>query len=627
MKILNPIESRHGAFCLTRADVLLCAFLLLSIIVAYWQVRTHEFTNFDDNYYVTENENVRAGLSAENIHWAFSFKDKEKTYWHPLAWLSHMMDVELFGLDAGKHLVVNMLLHAGNSMLLLIFLRLATGTFWRSALVALLFALHPLNVESVAWVAARKNVLSTFFWMMVLIAYLRYVRNSDLAHYFILLFAFFCSLMAKPMLVTLPCVLLILDYWPLNRLADRRGDGACENGHFSMFKTDRNVGGLQLMLEKIPLLMLSGLLVFVTLFSFKDGTISLVKVPLALRFENAIVSYVQYIGKIFWPKDLAVFYPFPASVPLWQTLGAGCLLAIVTWFFFRSTRSAPYLIVGWLWFLGTLVPVIGLMQAGLWPALADRFAYIPQIGIYIIVAWGFHDLTRNRIKSAYVAAAVAMAVCLLFVITRQQVTYWQNSKTLFERAIAVTDNNFVTHYNLGCILDGEGQKQAAMEQYEKALSINPYYARSHNNLGNNLLGMGQLQGALAHLRKAVLLEPHNAEAHNNIGVALIEVGEISEAMRHFKAALKIAPEYAEAHNNLGVVLRWQGMNNEAIRHYATALKYLPDYIEARNNLGKALSVSGKTDMAKNQFKRVLALSPTDGVARRELEKLALRGDR
>ena len=620
-------ESRHQPHYLTRADVLVCVMLLLLILGAYWQVKTHDFTSFDDNYYVTENDHVRSGLSAENFRWAFSFENKEKTYWHPLAWLSHMVDVELFGLNPGMHLVVNTLLHAGNAVLLFVFLRLATGAFWRSAVVAILFALHPLNVESVAWIAARKNVLSTFFWMLVLIAYLQYVRNSDFRHYAILLFVFLCSLTVKPMLVTLPCVLLLLDYWPLRRMTERGDNWVGGNVLRKDIKANRTGKKIHYVLEKIPLLMLSGLLIFVAVFSFKDGTISVAKVPLPIRFENAIVSYIRYIGKIFWPQDLAFFYPFPESIPLWQTLGAGCLLAALTWVFLRLVRSAPYLTVGWLWFLGTLVPVIGLVQAGLWPSMADRFAYIPQIGIYIAVAWGIHDLARNRIKPVYIAASVAVAAGLLFVMTQKQVTYWQNSKTLFERAVSVTSHNAVAHYNLGCVLDREKQQQEAMEQYEKALSIKPYYARAHNNLGNSLLGLGLTQSALAHLQNAVRIDPLIPEAHNNIGVALTKMGEIKAAERQFKEALKINPEYAEAHNNLGAVLRWQGKNHEAVRHYMTALKYMPDYIEARNNLGKALAMAGKTDLARNQFKRVLALSPEDDVARRELEKLSQRGSR
>ena len=620
-------ESTNILYSHIRNDILVCLFLILVTSAVYWQVQNHDFTSFDDNYYVTDNDHVRSGLSAENFRWAFSFEDKEKTYWHPLAWLSHMVDVELFGLNPGMHLVSNTLLHAGNAVLLFFFLRLATGAFWRSAVVAILFALHPLNVESVAWIAARKNVLSTFFWMLVLIAYLQYVRNSDFRHYAILLLVFLCSLMVKPMLVTLPCVLLLLDYWPLRRMPERRDDGAGGKGSRQVIKDDRTGKIIHYVLEKIPLLMLSGLLIFVAVFSFKDGTISVVKVPLPIRFENAVVSYIRYIGKIFWPQDLAVFYPFPVSIPLWQTLGAGCLLTALTWVFFRSVRSAPYLTVGWLWFLGTLVPVIGLVQAGLWPAMADRFAYIPQIGIYIVVAWGIHDLARNRIKPVYIAASVAVAASLLFMITLKQVTYWQNSKTLFERAVSVTAQNAVAHYNLGCVLDREKQHHAAMEQYGKALSINPYYARAHNNMGNSLLGLGLTQKALVYLQSAVRLDPFNPEAHNNIGVALTKMGEIKAAERQFKEALKINPEYAEAHNNLGAVLRWQGKNNEAVRHYMMALQYMPDYIEARNNLGKALFRIGKTDMAKNQFKRVLALSPEDNVARRELEKLSQKGSR
>jgi tetratricopeptide (TPR) repeat protein len=611
---VSRCQSRQRSEFTVRTEWLICLLLVFVIFGGYWQVRTHEFTTFDDNYYVTNNKRVNTGLSAENIRWAFSFEGKEKTYWHPFTWIAHMLDVQLFGLNPGMHLMMNTCLHAANAILLFIFLRLATGAIWRSALVALIFALHPLNVESVAWVAARKNVLSTFFWMLVLCAYLYYTANGTFLRYSILMLVFFFGLLTKPMLATLPFALLLIDFWPLKKKSIFQDSNAgqalsAQRDRFKFWKDS-----LWLILEKIPLMMLSAVLICLSMIALKEGPISVLKVSLSVRIENALVSYFRYLGNIFWPRDLAVFYPFPETVPTWQVIGSGLILISITWAFLRLARVSPYLIVGWLWFLGTLVPVSGLVQAGLWPAKADRFVYIPQIGVYLAIVWGLQSAVKSRIKRVYLVPATVVVLLLLLFLTRSQVAYWKNTRTLFERATAVTANNVVAHYNLGCALEESGRYEDAVVQYEKALALDGRHSKAHNNLGNRLLSRGQIQAALFHFQEALRFDPNLAAAHNGIAVVFIKRDETKAAITHLEEAIRLKPDYPEAHNNLGAVLRQNGRTGEAIDHYLTALKYDPDNTEASNNLGLALLRKGRFKEAQTLFRKVLRKLPDDPVA-------------
>ena len=603
-----------------RIEWLIGLLLVIVIFTGYWQVRTHEFTSFDDNYYVTENKNVNTGLSAENIRWAFSFDSKEKTYWHPLTWIAHMLDVQLFGLNPGRHLMMNTLLHAGNAILIFLFLRMATGAIWCSALVAFIFALHPLNVESVAWVAARKNVLSTFFWMLVLCAYLYYIANKTFLRYSILLLVFFFGLLTKPMLATLPFALLLLDLWPLKRITIFQNSDTGQSSPTRRVRLKFWKDSLWLVSEKIPLLMLSAVLICLSMLALKDGPISVLKVSLAIRIENALVSYVRYLGNIFWPRDLAVFYPFPVALPSWQVIGALLLLITITWAFLRSVRVSPYLIVGWLWFLGTLVPVSGIVQAGLWPAKADRFAYIPQIGVYIALVWGLQHAVKPRIKRVYLVPATVAVLLLLLFLTRGQVAYWKNTRTLFERASAVTFNNVVAHYNLGCALEDEGRYAEAVVQYEKVLALDAGHSKARYNLGNLFLSRGRTQVALFQFQEALRFDPNLAAAHNGIGVVLIKRGEATAAIAHLEEAIRLKPDYPEAHNNLGAALRHKGRSGEAIDQYLTALRYDPENTEAINNLGLALLRKGRFKEAQTLFSKVLRKLPDDPVAHKGIQR-------
>ncbi len=373
-----------------RPDFMVSLFLVLLTLGVYWQVRDHEFISFDDNTYITENRHVKTGLTQENILWAFRFSDKGGTYWHPLTWLSHMTDCHFYGLNPGMHHTTNLLFHIANTILLFLLFKRMTGALWQSAFVAALFALHPLNTDSVAWVAERKNVLSTFFWILTMLAYVRYTEHPGFFRYMTMFLSFVLGLLSKPMLVTLPCVLLLLDYWPLKRflISDCRFPIESKNEMSPAQTGDRKS---KVLWEKLPLFALSAASVCLSSLSLQryKNIIFPESVLMTLRIENALVSYVRYILKMICPQNLAFYYPYPDSLPTWQSLGAAILLVIISYLTIRAFRSMPYLITGWLWYLGTLVPVSGLIQAGLWPATADRWAYVPLIGLFIMIAGEF----------------------------------------------------------------------------------------------------------------------------------------------------------------------------------------------------------------------------------------------
>ena len=385
-------------FFKTNPKILVCLFLVLTTVGVYGQVSHYDFINYDDDVYVTENRHVQSGLNYEDIVWSFSFANKNSTYWHPLSWISHMLDVQLYGMDAGRHHLTNVLFHIANSIILFLVLHRMTGGLWRSAFVASLFAVHPLNVESVAWIAERKNVLSTFFWMLTLCCYVYYAAKPNFAKYLLLFIVFAFGLLAKPMLITLPFVLLLLDYWPLGRLKikflslDR--NIAARKSNSSSF---RESNYWRLIFEKFPLLVASLVAVYLSSLSLQGQAEfkTLDDVAMMLRLENALISYIKYMAKVIWPQNLAIFYPYPEMVPLWQAIGALVILAGLSVFFIWTLRAKPYLSVGWLWFLGTFIPVSGLLQAGNWPALADRWAYVPIVGLFVMVAWSISNSVKR----------------------------------------------------------------------------------------------------------------------------------------------------------------------------------------------------------------------------------------
>jgi Flp pilus assembly protein TadD len=583
----------------TRSEFIICLFLVLTILAAYWQLPLHDFLVFDDNKYIAQNTHVHEGITWKNIAWAFSNTDFG--YWHPLTWLSHMLVFQLVGLKFGMHHLTNLFFHIANTLLLFLVFKRMTGTLWQSAFVAAMFALHPLNVESVAWASERKNVLSTFFWMLTIWTYIRYTECPGFYRYLLILFVFVLGLMAKPMLVTLPFVLLLLDYWPLCRLNLTRLRSDNQEIHTSKITGFQTSPLLHLILEKIPLLGLSAICIYLSSLSIQRFgiVISTASVPMRLRIGNALVSYVIYIKKMVWPHNLAVFYPYPKTLPLWQVYGAGLLLVCISILSLRAAKSKPYLVVGWLWFIGTLVPVIGLVQAGLWPATADRFAYVPLIGLFMVIAWGVPDLVfRWRRRKAGLAVIAATFFPILMATTWLQIRHWQNGVTLFTHNLNVTHNNSLAYNELGNALKQEGKFGKAMFYYSKALQINPNYAEAHNNLGYTLTQQKNYQDAIYHYNKALRIKPTYAEAHNNLGTALLYQGNDKGAIYHYNEALKSNPNYAGVYYNLGKIYLNQGKIEKAILLYRKALELNPEMTQVLYNLSWVLA-SHKDEKYRN----------------------------
>ena len=532
--------------------LLVCLVLILATSAVYGHVTGYGFVNLDDNLYVYENSNVQNGLTSDSMIWAFT--TTHAANWHPLIWLSLMLDFELYGLDAGGYHLTNLLLHIANVLLVFFILKLMTGALWRSAFVATLFALHPLHVESVAWVTERKDVLSTLFWLLTMWAYLGYVERPGMRRYLLIIVAFTLGLMAKPMLVTLPFVLLLLDYWPLGRFQVGQSAGALEATAQGLIKSGQPMpSALSLVWEKIPLFALVAVSSVVTFLAEKGagGLVHSDTLPISIRVANGLVSYVKYMGKMIWPHNLAIFYPHPGQgLPIWKAAGAGVLLLCISIVVVRGARRYPYLLVGWLWYIGTLVPVIGFVQVGS-QAMADRFTYIPLIGLYIIIAWGVPEIVpRWPHRNLYLAMLSTTVLLFLMALTWKQVQYWKNGISLLEHTLEVTSNNWLCNYNLGTALDKEGRTDDAIKHYQEALRIKPDYAEAHNNLGIAFDKKGRIDDAINHYQEALRIEPDNAEAHNNLGIDLARKGNIDVAVKHFQKALQINPNFSYARANL-----------------------------------------------------------------------------
>jgi Flp pilus assembly protein TadD len=598
---------------------LMAALLVLVTIAIYWPVMRHDFVNHDDPLYVTDNPHVRGGLTWEGLVWAFGRVHGDRTYWHPLSWVSHMVDCQLYGLKPGGHHRTSMLLHAANAVLVFLVFRRMTGAFWRCVVLAALFALHPLQVDSVAWVAERKTLLSAFFWLLTLWAYALYAEaqspksrvespafhvtdhGSRMTHhrslfYVLSLFFLACGLMCKPVLVTLPFVLLLLDYWPLQRFQLSK-----RNSQLSTSPPLRGLGlktpdsGLKVLLpllwEKLPFFALAVASSVITVLAHQAlGMLdSVSRLSWDARLENALVSYVRYLGKTFWPSRLAIFYPYPTAWPIWEVVACALLLLAISGLVLGTARSRPWLFVGWFWFLGVLVPFIGLIQAGA-QAMADRFMYVPALGVFVAMIWGLHGLAkggRYQQNGLSVAGAAAILVCL--VLTRQQLRYWKDSEALSRHALEVTENNWLAHLNLGSALDEKGQFDEAIREFQEAVRLKSGYAQAHNNLGVALVRKGQIDEGISQYQEAIRLKPDYALAHSNLGIALARKGQIGEAIREFQEAVRLKPDFAEAHYNLGIALVRKGQGDEAIREFQEAIRLKHDFAEARNNLARALA--------------------------------------
>ena len=672
----------------------LCLLLAIATILAYSRTFQNGFVNYDDADYVTANKQVQQGLTLDGIKWAFT--TGHASNWHPLTWVSHMVDVRLFGLNAAGHHATSLALHVANTLLLFWFLNVATGSKWRSAMVAALFALHPLHVESVAWASERKDVLSAFFFLLTLCFYSIHARarcsdlkaecssssattpslhaktqrrqeegksaNSDLevgssksdggrwtlngrgselnvGSYTLSLLCFALGLMSKPMLVTAPFVLLLLDYWPFKRIDLKHGFSIKQAG--------------TLILEKLPFFLLAGASSVVTYFVQREGGAVSVALTVGQRLANAAVAYVRYLRKTVWPDDLSVLYPHPGSWPAWQVVAAAILLVTITAGVLHLAHKQWHgkewrpLLVGWFWFLGMMVPVIGIVQVGI-QSMADRYTYLPIIGLFFGIIWTIAEhrggerssserpQTRGRAVRAPIAQTAfsparswigLCALCVLAMLAFRQVGYWRDTETLFTRAVQVTKDNYLAYNNLGYHYSGKGKIAESMQFYEKSLRIKPDYEDALNNMGYALAKLGRHREAIPYYERALRVRPKHVEVHNNLGNALSELGEMEAAIEHYRFALSQKSDHADAHNNLAIALAMKGQFPEAISHFERTLSLNPTNAGAHSNLGNAYAIQKQFEKAIQQYEKALKLNPQDSQAHNNLGNVLMQQDR
>jgi tetratricopeptide (TPR) repeat protein len=608
-KKLQPLSSADSA---KGNRILLISIALTVIILAlYMQVGNHEFLNYDDSLYVTENPHVSSGITGKNIIWAFA--SVEQYNWHPVTWLSHMADAQFYGMNPRGHHLTNVFIHALSSLLLLFLLTRFTGSLWQSSFVAFLFALHPLHVESVAWVAERKDVLSAFFCFLTLFYYSGYVSKQKPALYILSLTTFVLGLMSKPMLVTLPIVMLLMDFWPLERcLHEEKGQGQKLSATGFQLKA--------LVKDKIPFFAFSLLSSVITIYAQNRGGAinSLDEMPIWFRIGNALVAYVKYIINTIWPKNLAVFYPFHLSIPIWQVIGSLLLLILVSGATIRVRHRHPYLLVGWFWYLITLVPVIGLIQVGS-QSMADRYTYIPLIGLFIMAAWGVPSLARGLKHREGILALLAIAVIIASAtLTWQQIGYWQDGVSLFRHALQFTTGNYAAHKNLGLAFFSKGDLDAAIKEYQEALRIIPNDEEVHTNLGAAFASNGDLDAAIGEYQEALHLAPNFMKAHYNLGIALFKNGDLDAAIKEYQEALRINPNNANALYNLGLAFASKGDLDAAIKSFQEALRINPNNANAQKYLGLALVSKGDLDAAIQSFQEAVRIIPNSEMAQKNL---------
>jgi tetratricopeptide (TPR) repeat protein len=612
-----------------RRDAYICVFLALVTLALYWPVIGFEFNNYDDAQYITDNSQIHSGLTGQNVLWAFT--TGHASNWHPLTWLSHLLDCQLYGLNPAGHHFTNLLYHVANTLLLFGLLRRMTGAVWRAAFVSALFALHPLHVESVAWIAERKDVLSAFFGLLTLWAWLTFIKAPSPWRYALALLLFTLALMSKPMLVSLPFLMLLLDFWPLRRVQPEKP----------------LLGYATLVKEKIPFFALTLISCIVTFLVQKAGGAVVLANMISpeKRAANAVVSYLRYILKLLWPQNMAVIYPYPAHIPWWQVAGACGLLVAISIAVLRTASRRPYLIVGWLWFIISLVPVIGLVQVGV-QSIADRYTYLPAIGLFVMVAWEATErLAAWPPAKPMLASAAGVVLAGCFLVSMHQLQYWHDSIALFTHAIEVTTGNAVAHCNLGQALAAAGKPEQARDEYTRALTIDPNYVsamvsmssyynlhrnydeaisclnaaltirpdsdQAHYNLALAFSGQGKTAQAVAEYRAALKINPRHDKALVNLGATLAQQGDLTNAISLYQRALEIAPDNPYAHNALGGALESQGKLDDAVRQYSAALQIQPNLVEAHENLAVLLAGHGHFDDARSNFEAAIKLRPND----------------
>jgi protein O-mannosyl-transferase len=629
LKEVRPLNKKirfYSSFPLLLRFFIVFLLILLTGI-AYWEVRHNDFINLDDELYVTKNVHIKEGLTLKSAYWAFT--TTQNGQWSPVAFLSHLFDYTLFGLNAGGHHLINLLFHTLNTLLVFFLLSRVTATLWQSAFVAVIFAVHPLHVESVAWVAERRDVLHGFFFLLAIWVYVNYMEKAKWFRQLGVLLCFILAVMSKPMAVTLPFTLLLLDYWPLGRLRVGKEDRGPRPFAAPWLKGIRqDVSISHLLIEKASLFSIAVIISLFTLFSVWGGKslASLDSLSLVVRIENAVVSYVEYILKMIWPNSLAVLYPHPMAFPIWKVLCATLLLLTITILVTLDRRKHPYLTTGWLWYLMTLLPTIGLFQAGI-QSKADRFIYMPMIGLLFMGIYGISDMYnkwRYNYKRLLFAVLSVSLVITLMVLTRAQVKLWRNSETLFKHALQVTENNYFIHNHLGAALATEGKDQEALIHFNKALKINPNYFHAHSNQGALLLRQGKYREAIPSLIAALRIEPDCVEAHTNLGIILGKYGKVKEAMGHFSEAIRVNPNYEEAYFNRGKLSLEMKEYEEAIHYFNKALNLNPRNSKTYNNLGLSLLGLRDAEKAMDYYHKALEINPGDADTHCNLGGLFIR---
>lgn len=590
----------------TLRAVLVGFLLVLMTLALYWPVQSFDFVNYDDEIYVTNNRHVQGGLSLRGLGW--SFANMDAGFWQPIVWLSYMIDYQLFGLNAGAFHWTSVLIHCADTVLLFLAWRAITGALWCSALVALLFAIHPLHVESVSWVSQRKDVLCGFFWILTMGAYTRYVKQPTIRRYLLVLFSFVLGLLSKPMIVTLPFVLLLLDYWPLRRLAKAE---TIFDRWTAAVPAFMRTSSIRLVAEKVPLVLLSiaaGAITYVA--EHQVGAVkSLEAYPLGVRLSNALVSYVLYIWKMIWPVDLAVFYPHTGMPPIWQVLASAALLVTVTGFVWHTRLRAPYLAVGWFWYLITLLPVIGIVQIGS-HAMADRYTYIPLVGLFIALVWGAREAVARRpdLKIGIIGISV-LSTALMLLPARAQIETWQNSVTLFEQALRVTKINPIAQCNIGAHYLDRGDCKQAMPHFLKSLDMKSDFAPAYYGLAVCDSRGGNVAGAIHYFGQAILVEPRSKMSRLERGLLLMQQGRLEESVEDFRVVLQIDRENETAHVQLGLIFLQQGKWDDAETHFSEALRTNERSGEVHNNIGILRAAQGRIVEAEGSFLKALTFAP------------------